>query len=96
EGSRLRVALRDAKGRTLPARAPVVIVTSDYLATGGDELFLGLELATRMQIDTETLLRDAFAASLKKRARVRAEDPARWSTDRPRLVLPSARPVHCP
>lgn len=96
EGSRLRVALQDAKGRTLPAQAPVVIVTSDYLATGGDELFLGLDLATRMQIDTETLLRDAFAASLKKRARVQAEDPARWSTDKPRLVLPSARPIHCP
>jgi 5'-nucleotidase len=95
-GATLDVALTDQQGRRLSEQTQIVVVTSDYLATGGDELFAGLDLTGRSKVDTATLLRDAFAAALKRRGKLRAEDPARWSKDSPRLALPTPRPVTCP
>jgi 2',3'-cyclic-nucleotide 2'-phosphodiesterase (5'-nucleotidase family) len=90
----LGVALLRADGRPVPPDTRLRIVTSDYLATGGDELFG--ELAARPErrrIDTR-LLRDVLATSLARRGG--SIDPASFfDATRPRIALPSARPVRC-
>lgn len=95
QGAELRVSLRRANGRPLAPDERLKLVTSDYLATGGDRLLLPLgEPRARMTPVAETLVRDALAAELAKRGRIAARelfDPAK-----PRLGLPRARPVRCP
>ncbi|MEZ4221484.1 MAG: bifunctional UDP-sugar hydrolase/5'-nucleotidase [Polyangiaceae bacterium] len=91
----LEVALRDAKGRLLAANESILVVTSDYLATGGDGLFEGSDLTGRVEIASETLLRDAFAKSLAARGKLAAVDPKRFSADHPRIAFPGPRPVNC-
>ena len=94
-GGSLEVTVLDSRGRRIRDDASVVVITSDYLATGGDGLFEGIDLTGRVRIDTETLLRDAFAHSLAKRKQVTAEDPKRWNEKSPRLGISGPRPVSC-
>jgi len=70
------------------------IVSSDYLATGGDRLFEPAALPKeRVEPDLGQSVRDAMADQLAKRTKL--EGSALYDPTRPRLVLPSARPIAC-
>jgi hypothetical protein len=87
----LDVALAREDGRPVAPGDPLTLVTSDFLATGGDTI--GAELSRRARV-TDRLIRDAMADRLRARQTpLRARelyDPAR-----PRLTYPQPRPVRC-
>ncbi len=91
----LSVQLVRPNGHVFPDNAKLTVATSDYLVTGGDDLFKGLELPSAdVHADLGITVRDALAEMLKKRGTVDGGkslyDPAH-----PRLALPGRRPVHC-
>ncbi len=88
----LVVELRDRRGRRVRDRQRLTILTSDYLAT--TPLFEGLP-AGAVQIDQSAPpIREAIAARLReRRGTVRPADV--FDPERPRVVLPTPRPVRC-
>jgi 2',3'-cyclic-nucleotide 2'-phosphodiesterase (5'-nucleotidase family) len=99
KGAQLVITLTDRQGKPIGDERTVKVVTSDFLASGGDGAIgrLGLP-AGAVKVD-DLILRDAMAEVLRGRARdpKRAElapgdfhDPAR-----PRLRYPAPRPVSC-
>jgi 2',3'-cyclic-nucleotide 2'-phosphodiesterase (5'-nucleotidase family) len=93
----LEVSLRRSNGKLVGDRETLLIATSDYLATGGDSLFSGLNLSQdRIKIEAGRSLRDAMAAVLKKHPQLSPRDPAIFDPAHPRLTLPTPRPLLCP
>lgn len=89
----LTVTLAGADGRPMPPETPLTVVTSDFLATGGDEL-LPEDLQRRARLDRGPPLRDAIADLL--RAGRRVPPPRELAPPAaPRLDYPGKRPVHC-
>jgi 2',3'-cyclic-nucleotide 2'-phosphodiesterase (5'-nucleotidase family) len=90
----LVVQLRDTKGRPIPAQRSLHVVTSDFLATGGDAFAPALEPGA-VTLETQRPLRDELADLLRKRGGTlsakQAFDPAE-----PRLSYPGKRPIACP
>lgn len=92
----LRLQLLRGDGRVIASGARLTLVTSDYLATGGDRLFSAIGLSrTRIAPVGKRLLRDALAEELGKRGRIDPSDPHLFDPERPRIELPSSRPVTC-
>jgi hypothetical protein len=86
-----------SSGRAVGDGESLVLRTSDFLALGGDDLFRPLSLGKdRVTVDPKLSFRDALALALKRRARIASADRALFDQARPRLSLPSPRPVHCP
>ena len=82
------------RGKPIADDTQLTLVTSDYLASGGDLLFSPLgEPRTRVQNASSLLLRDVLARGLEKRRTVRAKDS--FDPKRPRLRLSAARPLRC-
>lgn len=96
-GGRLVVSLTRKNGKPIGDAERLTIVTSDYLATGGDELFAGPgRPAPRVDTATETV-RDALAGALRKRGgSLDGEDSKLLDPKQPRLSLPAPRPIRCP
>jgi len=93
----LQVKLMRANGRPIADRETLIVATSDYLATGGDELFTALKLPPeRIQIDPASPFRDALVAALKRHPRISPLDPALYNRAHPRLELGTPRPLICP
>jgi 5'-nucleotidase len=90
----LRVSLETPEGAPLPPDAMTTVVTSDYLATGGDGFFSALaDLEQRTQVDAGKPLREALAERLRARGgTLRGDDP---ELTRPRLLLLAPRPIRC-
>ena len=83
-------------GRAIFDRESLLVATSDYLATGGDSLFLPLSLPPqRIQIDTRTTFRDALARSLTRHPQLSPRDKAIFDPAHPRLNLSGPRPLSC-
>ena len=94
--SGLELKLTRENGKPVSDRETLLLVTSDYLATGGDGLFLPLSLsAKRIDIDTSGTFRDALARSLKRHPQLSPRDKAIFDPGRPRLELSSPRPLVC-
>jgi 2',3'-cyclic-nucleotide 2'-phosphodiesterase (5'-nucleotidase family) len=92
----LELLLTRNDGRIVTDHETLLLATSDYLATGGDDLLVPLGLdPKRIEIDENTLFRDALAQSLKHHPRISARDPATFDVNHPRLVLPGTRPIVC-
>jgi 2',3'-cyclic-nucleotide 2'-phosphodiesterase (5'-nucleotidase family) len=90
----LEVELIRKGGRAISDGERLTLVTSDYLATGGDRLFSPLgEPRSRIVEALPILLRDALANEIAKMTRIRARDVL--DGRHPRLKLPSPRPVRC-
>jgi 2',3'-cyclic-nucleotide 2'-phosphodiesterase (5'-nucleotidase family) len=90
---KLEVKLERADGRPIRDADPLVIVTSDFLATGGDKTFAALPAGTIEIVDTP-LIRDGIAAALGKRGgTLKGSDF--YDPKKPRLIVPGPRPVHC-
>jgi hypothetical protein len=83
-------------GRTVRPHERLLVVTNDYLATGGDRLFqpIGLD-PSRVQSVGGVLVRDALAAQLPRKKRIDPHSQDLYNPSQPRLQLPSARPVRC-
>ncbi len=94
EKGTLRIELLRPSGKRVRPEELLSVATSDYLATGGDRLFTPTALPdAAIERDLGQTLRDAMATRLKARTKV---DPAELLVaQKPRLRLPSARPVHC-
>ena len=72
------------------------LATSDYLATGGDDLFTPLKLgADRVRIDAALSFRDALQRALKHHPQLSARDPRIFNPKLPRLDLSTPRPIVC-
>jgi 5'-nucleotidase len=95
DGAGLAVALERPDGRPIAPGDPLVLVTSDFLATGGDGL-LPEELQRAATLEGGLPIRDEMAKVLRARGGTLAgDDRALYDRDRPRLVYPGPRPVHC-
>jgi 5'-nucleotidase len=78
-------------GKPLDEQRTYQIVTSDFLASGGDGVMKTLALPPTAIHATEVIIRDAMADALRK---VKAIDPKTLSTPK-RLDYEGARPVSC-
>ncbi|HYP77244.1 MAG TPA: 5'-nucleotidase C-terminal domain-containing protein [Polyangiaceae bacterium] len=94
--SGLELKLTRDNGKTVSDREKLLLVTSDYLATGGDALFQPLSLsAQQIEVDTSSTFRDALVRSLKRHPQLSPHDPAIYDPAHPRLQLSSPRPMIC-
>jgi 5'-nucleotidase len=89
----LDVTLTRADGRPIAPGERLELVTSDYLATGGDGLMR--ELGKRAVIDEEHLIREALVAGLAAPRATSGVREARYDPAHPRLDYPGPRPVRC-
>ncbi|WAS96099.1 bifunctional metallophosphatase/5'-nucleotidase [Nannocystis punicea] len=97
DGPDLRVTL-EAAGVPLAATQEIVVLASDFLATGGDRAFAGLQergLAT-ITLEDDPPLREALAAELEKMGPVSLAPLAYHDPALPRIQAPSDPPVRCP
>jgi 5'-nucleotidase len=104
EAGALRAALVRDDGRPVPPDAPLVVLTSDFLATGGDGAFAALagghpdaagDHPGAIALEDDPPIREEMARIL--RAAGGELDPrAFFDPAAPRIRLPGARPVRCP
>ncbi len=95
KNGKLDVQLIRKNGRHVRPEERIVIATSDFLATGGDELFPAGELpAGSVEISEPPNLRDRIAVQLST-AGGTIQGPKVFDPQHPRLALPAARPIHC-
>jgi 5'-nucleotidase len=91
-GGELVVELRRSDGRPIGDAEKLVLVTSDFLASGGDGAFGGQDQV----VVEEGLIREGMAALLKKRGgTLRGDDRSLYDPDARRVVYPDERPVEC-
>lgn len=95
DGDHLAIELRRPDGSAIADSDELAIVVSDYLATGGDELFAPARLSPdRVKLLPE-LLRDALAKRLSARGGS-LDGTSFLDPEHPRLAFPGKRPVRCP
>ncbi len=98
-GGQLKLSLTLASGRPVEDDRIYVLGTVDFLALGGDQFSdLVKDLPPgAVTIDEDgPVLRDQVAAALKRRGGpLSGEDPSIFDPARPRVKLPSPRPVRC-
>jgi 2',3'-cyclic-nucleotide 2'-phosphodiesterase (5'-nucleotidase family) len=82
-------------GKPLSDTASYKIVTSDFLASGGDGLFGRLNLPESAIKMTDTIIRDAIADVLRKRKGTTIDADQLFSPTRRRLDYEGSRPVRC-
>lgn len=95
----LEVTVRRDGGRVIGDDEELVVVMSDFLASGGDATLTSLKLADdAVVLEDEPPVRDAVAAELAELgAGGRPLAASRWfDPRRPRMVYPGSRPVVCP
>lgn len=100
-GSHHVTELRDAHGTVIADDARLTLVTSDFIATGGDRVLANL-LGDAPSADRLTMpedgpnIRDGIAAVLRSMTgTLRPDDPATFDPAHPRWSLPTPRPVRC-
>lgn len=95
-GPKLELDLKRPSGKPVSDTELVAVVTSDYLATGGDELFAGPGRAAPAAETSPETVRDALARELRRRGgSIDGGQPAVFDSKNPRLRLPGPRPVAC-
>jgi 5'-nucleotidase len=97
-GHALTVELSRAKGAPLAPKTRLRVLTSDFLANGGDGLLRGIPLAKdAITIHRERMLRDAFVEELSARkGKLDGSDKALFDPAHPRVRYDGVRPLHCP
>jgi 5'-nucleotidase len=94
EGPRPSVQITLPSGRVVTDEQVLTVAASDFLALGGDDLSAGGPHEVHVDLDGPTM-RDVVGAGLKRRGTIRPDDPALYDPAKPRLKLPSPRPVRC-
>ncbi|MFI5307590.1 MAG: bifunctional metallophosphatase/5'-nucleotidase [Polyangiales bacterium] len=98
ERGKLAVELLRPSGERVAAETQLRVVTSDFLASGGDGLLRGLALpATAIEAHPGRLMRDALVKGLSAfpGGHIAGEDPRWLDPAHPRVVYPGQRPVAC-
>jgi 5'-nucleotidase len=96
DGLRLRVSLERPDGAPIGDGDPLVLVTNDFLATGGDDLLDPIaRVEMRGRIETDETLRDVVAHQLAKRTRPLNPEDREFDPGVPRISYPGERPVRC-
>ena len=90
----LEVFMKDAKGKPITDERVLTLVTTDFLASGGDGAIGRLKLPDGSVTVTDLLLRDAMATALTARGGTLAASDLH-DPDQPRLAYPRPRPVKC-
>ena len=95
-GGALEVSLRrERDGTRVGARDRLVMVTNDFLASGGDDMLAGLDLPSdAIRFEDGATIRDAIAGVLRARGGHLRGDDLR-DPRAPRIALPGPRPVRC-
>jgi 2',3'-cyclic-nucleotide 2'-phosphodiesterase (5'-nucleotidase family) len=93
----LEVELMRPNGQRVRDSDHLKLATSDYLATGGDELFDDLQLpSSKEHVDLGMTVRDAMVQRLRaKGGHLNGDDPKLYNPAHARVVLPRSRPVRC-
>lgn len=95
-GAELVVELTRPNGRPVRDEESLLVVTSDFLASGGMEGTLGGAPDAHVEIDDSAFVRDTLADLLRKRGgTISGADRRIFDPDRPRLAYPGRRPVKC-
>jgi len=90
----LAVELRWPNGKKIADGERFTLVTSDFLASGGDGAIGRLNLPAAAIANSNLIIRDAMAETLRKRGGT--VDPAKlYDPAHPRLTYPGRRPVRC-
>jgi len=93
EKTGLEVALARPDGAPVRDDEMLALITTDFLATGGDGFFAGASLA----YEIGPPLRDAMAEALRTRGGVLdASDHSLFDPAHPRIELPGEVPIQCP
>ncbi|MGD0836244.1 MAG: 5'-nucleotidase C-terminal domain-containing protein [Polyangia bacterium] len=90
QGKAVEVTLSRADGSPIPDDAVLKLVTTDFLATGGDGFFAGADLKVEIGLP----VRDRLAAALRGRGGKLVPDEL-YDPARPRLQLPAQVPIRC-
>jgi 2',3'-cyclic-nucleotide 2'-phosphodiesterase (5'-nucleotidase family) len=95
---KVEVTLRRDGGRRVRDGDKLVLVTSDFLASGGDGMLAGLDLPDgAIVVDDGAPIRDVLAAALRARGgKLRGDDRRIHDSRAPRISLPGPRPLRCP
>jgi len=92
----LVVDLRTSTGRTISDGDAMTLVTTDFVATGGDAIMTGLAREPGALRMLGRLVRDEVVQLLGQRGGIlRADDPSLFNGAARRFRLPAARPVRC-
>jgi 5'-nucleotidase len=96
-GGALDISLRRKGGRAVRDSEELVLLTSDFLASGGDGMLADLDLPEgAIEVDEGATIRDAVAEVLRKRGgRLRGDDRRFFDARARRIVLPGPRPLQC-
>ncbi len=94
QGGGLALDLRIA-GKPVNPQARYTLVTSDFLASGGDGALASLGIALEQVESTDVIMREAFAAVLRAQRQKRLDPATLYDPKHPRLALPGRRPVKC-
>ena len=94
KAGRLDVVLRDRAGKVIDDERTLTLLTSDFLASGGDGAIGRLGLPQGSVEITDVLIRDLMAAQLGQRGGTIAAGQL-FDPKRPRLDYPPPRPVKC-
>ena len=96
EKGRIRIVLEKRDGQRLDENEALKLVTSDFLAGGGDSAFAPAALTMRDFEISDVLIRDAMIAELQKQGGdLGVNDAAFYDRDDPRVAYPGKRPVRC-
>ena len=90
----LALELRVA-GKPLDDKKTYTLVTSDFLASGGDGSLARLSLTPETVESTSVIMRDGFAAVLRAQKAKRIDPVKLFDPKAPRLRLPGKRPIKC-
>lgn len=92
----IEIKLTRENGKPIRDNESLLLATSDYLATGGDDLFQPIALTPdRIEIDINESFRDTLARALRLHPQLSPKDPAIFDPRKPRLKLASPRPMLC-
>ena len=95
-GDQLVVTLERPDGARVRDDEQLTVVTSDFLALGGDGLLAAAHIdANRAELDPTKTVIDALIAGLQRRKSINPDELALQDPKHPRMKIPGSWPVHC-
>jgi 5'-nucleotidase len=95
KGAALDIELKRHSGKAIRDEDKLVLVTSDFLASGGDGVIGRLKLPAGSIEQTNIVIRDSMVRSLKEISNDEIDPVKLYSDSKRRLTYPGKRPVRC-